>query len=371
MGRFAVQPKIYMESCIHGLFESYQGESIFLVCDSFLVDHPVVRKILRTLRSQNQVQVFCDVVPDPPMDKVIACVKELILAQPKVLLAIGGGSAIDTAKAARYFARESNGLLLDDFIAVPSTSGSGSEVTSFAVVSDPDKHSKYPLVDDYLLPDKVALIPQLVTSCPSQVTAASGLDVLTHALEALVAKEATGLSDALAIRAIKLVFAELENCYQKGDSLKSRRAMQEASCLAGMAFQNAGLGLVHAISHQLGGHFHLPHGLLNSMLLPKVLRFNAKNLAVKHKYAWLAKDMGWLPKTGADSTGILELIRHVEELSRKLGCKPTLSGYGISAQQLAPVLGDLIALAEQDATFAYNPVQASPEDLVALILAIL
>ncbi|MGT2846833.1 iron-containing alcohol dehydrogenase [Streptococcus massiliensis] len=360
-----------MESCIHGLFESYKNQIILVVCDQFLVENPIVRKLLRLLREHNQVTIFSDVVPDPPLKKVIATVRVMLDSKPTVLIAVGGGSAIDTAKAARYFAKETKNLEVGEFIAVPSTSGSGSEVTSFAVVTDEEKNVKYPLIDDSLLPTKVALIPQLVSSCPPKVTAHSGMDVLTHALEALVAKGANGLTDSLAIRSVKLVFAELEHCYQNGDCLKSRRVLQEASCMAGIAFQNAGLGIVHAISHQIGGQFHLPHGLINSILLPEVIRLNASDPAVKHKYAWLAKDMGWIPMTGADSTGLIELIKHVKELTLKLDCETSLSACGITADKLAPVLGDMIQKTEEDATFAGNPIQPNREQLVQVLLSIL
>ena len=371
MAKFNLVPEIYVDSCIHRVYDSYSNCRIFIVCDSFLVENPVARKIVKKLREQNEVMLFSDVVPDPPLPVVIDCVKKMIQFFPNILVAIGGGSAIDTAKASKYFSQKISENIIEDFIVAPSTSGSGSEVTSFAVVTDSEEGKKYPLIDDSLLPTKVTLIPQLVCSCPSKTTAYSGLDVLTHALEALVAKGANGFTDPLAVRAIKLVFRDLKNCVVNPNDLKARRNLMEASTLAGIAFQNAGLGLVHAISHQIGGKFHLPHGLINSILLPKIVSFNSKDSKVKHKFGWMSKDMDLIPIDGADITGTIRLNDAIKSLTVDLGCPQNLRGCGIEPRRVLSQLDKIVDDTLDDPTYTSNPIEASREDLVSIILSIL
>lgn len=369
MSVFSLKPSVFSGIDVDEVIASYKSKTILIVCDGFLVTNSSVKDVIEQLKeNHNTVYQFSDIVPDPPIAKVISLVQQIVQIKPEVIFAIGGGSAIDTAKAARYFAQKGNQIVVDEFIVIPSTSGSGSEVTSVAVVTDTDKNSKYPLVDSYLIPDKVLFVPELLLSCPPNITAHSGLDVLTHAIEAYVAKGATGLTDSLAIQAIKLVFKHLEDCYKDGNNLKARIAMQEASLMAALAFQNAGLGLVHAVSHQLGGCFHLPHGLINSIVLPHVITLNAKQFDIKQKYADIAREMGWITKTDAASSGLLALNREIKALRQRLGCQDNLISCGIEASLFAEQLSVCVEQVYNDFTYTGNPVEVSKKELVEVLL---
>lgn len=372
MSEFYLAPRIYMGKAIEELYKQYSHQKIFVVCDGFLVDNPLIKHLLGILASNaNSIEVFRDVIPDPPLETVAEAVKRIQLVQPDVLFAIGGGSALDTAKASAYFARQAGYQGLTDLVAIPSTSGSGSEVTSVAVVTDRKEGIKYPLVDESLLPTKVVLLPELVLSCPAKITAYSGMDVLCHALEALVTQNASGLSDYLAEKAIELVFKELPRCYRDGQNLVARRHMQEASCLAGLAFENAGLGVIHAVSHQIGGQFHLTHGLVNTLLMPGAVALNAKNLRAKGKYAKLARRLQLVEETNCDDTAVKALIGRIRALADDLDCPASLGACGIGSESLGLALVDIIENTEKDFTFSGNPFVPTREELVSLILGIL
>lgn len=368
MVSFFLKPRICSEDMGAYELSLYKAERILLVCDRFLLAHPVVLKLKASLQSSNTLALFDDIEPDPPMENIIRLVKQVQSFQPTVLIAIGGGSAIDTAKAAYYFAVQTCNYPQINLVAIPSTSGSGSEVTSVAVVTDSETNSKLPIIDSVMLPSLVVLIPELVQSCPPSITAYSGLDVLTHSLEALVAKESNTFTDTLATKAVQLVFSNLEKAYHNGDEFSYRKEMQIASCMAGIAFQNAGLGLVHALSHQIGGHFHLPHGLINGILLPKVVRFNAELPAAKEKYAQLARDLGWIKKNSASTTGVLELEKHIYSLVKALDCPNQLRLAGVEVGEMGTVLNEIIIKAQEDPTFTGNPRASSPQDLINILL---
>ena len=266
------------------------GERIFIVCDPFLEGTPALQTVIDLISVNNTYTVYSNVVPDPPIDSIVKGVMVLRKEEATVLIVIGGGSAIDMAKGINYFCKTIYQVGVKKFIAIPTTSGTGSEVTSFAVITDTKTGIKYPLIDDSLLPDEAILTTFFVKSAPEKVTAYSGMDVLVHALESLVAKKANHFTDALAEKAIELVIKNLPTCVVDGKNEVARAAMHEASCMAGIAFNQAGLGITHALAHQLGGQFHIPHGLANAMLLPYVIMYNAANSTVaKSKYISIAQ----------------------------------------------------------------------------------
>ena len=209
-------------------------------------------------------------------------------------------------------------------MAIPTTSGTGSEVTSACVISDPEKGIKYPLFNNALYPDMAILDPMLVVSVPPAITANTGMDVLTHALEAYVSTRANDFTDALAEKAAQIVFQYLPVAVRKGDCLATRGKMHNASTLAGMAFSQAGLGLNHAIAHQLGGQFHLPHGLANALLLASVIRFNAHDPRAVKRYARFAKACHLCADNANDTASVNALVQHIEQL-KKACAIPTLT----------------------------------------------
>ncbi|WP_461212855.1 iron-containing alcohol dehydrogenase [Lacticaseibacillus sp. GG6-2] len=366
MQSFGVHTQVKFGDAVGTFLAALTQERVLIGCDPFLVADPLVANLIQTLNTKNQTHVFADVVPDPPLAKVAAGVSVYHAFQPTVVLAIGGGSAIDTMKAVRYcehFRHPADALA--SLYVMPSTSGTGSEVTSFAVITDPDAAVKYPLFDALLQPDVALLLPEIVKSCPPKVCAYSGMDTLTHGLEALVATGATRFTDGLATQAIALTFRHLGPCFAATPEA-DYAAMQQAACIAGMAFDNAGVGLSHAIAHQLGSQFHLPHGLANAIMLPHIIAFNAKDARSAAKYA--AVNQIVFPE---GEQGVPALIAHVQALSKQLACPQSLRACEITTAQVTTALDAIVNNAMHDFTFAGNPVAATKADVVKLVLAVL
>lgn len=253
-------------------------KKVFIIADPFIVSSGLINAVTKHLSSANiEYKIYSDVVPDPTIDKVVSGVTALVREKSPCIIAVGGGSAIDLAKCVKLFARNLHPDYAPHFIAVPTTSGTGSEVTSFAVVTDTKKNVKHALVDDFILPNEAILDVEMVKSVPATVTADTGLDVLAHALEAYVSTEADYFSDMYAEKATSLCKHYLVRSYNypKTHENKAREKMHIASCLAGIAFNSVSLGICHSIAHQLGAQFHIPHGRANAIVLPDVIGFNS------------------------------------------------------------------------------------------------
>jgi len=372
MNVWSLSTKVYAGIDSLDRLESLKNKSIFIVCDPFLKGSDLFMKLITLLvEENNELHVYSKVTPDPPITEIVQCMEEMEGFKPEVVLAIGGGSAIDLTKGVIYFSERLSSVSIEKFVVIPTTSGTGSEVTSVSVITDNKKNIKYPLVDDSMLPDEAILTPALVLSSPPAITAYSGMDVLTHALEALVAQCADTYTDALAEKAIEIIFEELVQCYKDGHDVKSRMLMHEASCLAGMAFNLAGLGISHALAHQVGGKLHVPHGLTNTMLLPHVVKFNAKSETARMKYARVMRRLN--PDMGKRSDDILveELARCIEQLANQLDCPLSLTDYGIEETASREYLEEVVRNARNDFTFKSNPVEPADQDLKEIYKAIM
>ena len=276
MKSFEIKTKIHFGDNALERLAQIPYNRILVITDPFIANGPLIRLITAPMeKSGKAYQIFCDVVPDAPLDKITVGVKEMLEYMPDAIVAVGGGSAIDSSKAIREFALNISHYADVALIAIPTTSGTGSEVTSFAVVNDTAAQTKYPLVSSSLTAEEAILDAELVKSVPPSITADTGMDVLTHAIEAYVSTNHNEFSAALAEKAIEIVAVFLLRAYMNGNDTHARQKMHVASCLAGLAFDSASLGLTHGMAHQLGAQFHIPHGRANAMLLPHIIEYNA------------------------------------------------------------------------------------------------
>ena len=359
MEQFAVKPVITFGTGALAALEELPGERVLVITDGFLAKSGLLDKVLAHLKGRT-VEIFDQVVPDPPIDLVAKGARALADFKPRTVVAFGGGSPMDCAKAMLLFGKKLGAPGEITFAAVPTTAGTGSEAPSFAVLTDPVRGIKYPLVDDGLLPDQAILDPALLAGVPPAVTADTGMDVLTHAAEAYVAKGASPYSDALAEKAFTLAWENLRPAWESQGESRAKRQMLLASNLAGMAFNAAGLGLCHSLAHALGGKFHVPHGRLNALVFPHVLRFNAAVREAAAKYGQLARLCGLAPNPRALAAGWNRLRSQLKLPDRLTAC-------GVESRQLHAALDELTAAALGDLCAPTNPRSASAEDVKALL----
>lgn len=276
MNKFEVITDIYFGEAALERLSKLEYKKVFIFADPFVVESGLIRHITRPLdRGGIEFELYTDICADPTTEKVTAGIAAVVKANPQCLIAVGGGSAMDLAKAVRKIANQMDKNFNPYLIAIPTTSGTGSEVTSFSVITDSATHAKIPLASPDMTPDEAILDEVLVKSVPSSVTADTGMDVLTHAIEAYVSINNNEFSGALAEKSIEICGQFLYRSYLDNNDSHARRKMHIAACLAGLAFNSASLGLNHGMAHQLGAVFHIPHGRANAMLLPWIIEYNS------------------------------------------------------------------------------------------------
>lgn len=341
MGEFYAPIHIYSGPGALERLRHYNGQGVLLVTDHFFMESGVVEKI-RALLPESKVTVFDQVTADPPAALAAQGAALCRRHRPGVLVALGGGSPMDCAKAIRLASE-----MEMSFVAIPTTSGSGAEATSFSILTHDG--IKKPLVDPLLRPDAAILEPTLLEAMPKALIADTGMDLLAHCLEAVAATGATAFSDALAHGAARLAFAHLEQSYRGETAV--RLFIHEAATMAGMAFDNAGLGVLHALAHSLGGVLHLPHGRLCAMLMPPVLAANAP--AARPAYAALARQCGLQAAT--DALAVRDLTAALCRLRRRLGLPANLREAGVAPETVAAKREEIVAAALADRCCETNP----------------
>lgn len=362
MQEFSFSTRIFFGEGALERLRRVEDKRVLIVTDRFMAQLGVADKVASYL-TRCTASVFDGVVPDPPIEVVTAGVEAFRACQAQAVIAVGGGSTIDAAKAIRAVAKQALDVDTDkmECFAVPTTSGTGSEVTDYAVITDKARGVKYPLNSQALRPMVAILDPELTVSAPPAVTADAGMDVLTHALEAYVSTGYNDFSDAMCEKAVSLVFRFLPLAVADGADLLAREKMHNASCMAGLAFNSAGLGLNHGMAHAIGGKLHIAHGRINAILLPKILAFNA-DLTTVHKgeycvaarkYQRMAKVLD-LPAPNV-RLGVTNLIHEVEKLNRKIGIPATLKAQGVDLDRVRELKGELVAAALADATTSTDP----------------
>lgn len=399
---FRVPPKIFFEKDSITYLRHIEAERVMLVCDPGMVQFgyaDLVKRQLELNRHRPAVDVFSDVEPNPSTNTVYKGLERFVDFQPDVIIALGGGSAMDAAKAMWMFFEHpdvsffgAKQKFLDirkrtykipyahktQFICIPTTSGTGSEVTSFAVITDSETHIKYPLADYALTPDIAIVDPALVMSVPASVTADTGMDVLTHAIESYVSVMASDYTRGLSLQAIKLVFENLEHSYRFGDE-ESREKMHNASTMAGMAFANAFLGINHSLAHKVGPMFDIPHGRTNAILMPHVIRYNGRD-PQKHAmfpkydyfradkdYADIARFMGWGTDKQSDAELVEVLAQKVYELGVAVGIDMNWKGQGVTKKLLQDTAYTLAEHAYEDQCTTANPKEPLISELKEII----
>lgn len=385
---FRIPERIYFEAGSLQYLEKLNAKRAFIVSDRMMDKLGFVQKAIYHLnKAGTHIDTFLEVEPDPSIETVLRGTQQMRNFQPDVIIALGGGSPMDAAKGMWLFYEypetdfEALKLRFMDIrkrtfkfpklgrkarlVAVPTTSGTGSEVTAFAVITDKQNNVKYPLADYELTPDVAIIDPELVMTVPPSVTADTGLDVLTHAIEAYVSVMASDYTDALALKAIQLVFEYLPRAYKNGNDKTAREKMHNASCMAGMAFTNAFLGVNHSIAHKIGGEFHIPHGRANAIMLPHVIEYNGskpskfvpfpkyEHYIAHEKYQEIAKYLG-LPHSTPEE-GVKSLADAVRKLMNELNMPSTLSQCGVKKEHFDRVISKLADDAFEDQCTTANP----------------
>ena len=401
---FKIPEKIYFEAgSIEYLSKMPDITRAFIVTDESMVKFGYVDKILYQLRKREKYvhsEIFSEVESDPSFDTIKKGVEAMNLFNPDVIIALGGGSPIDAAKGMWLFYEHPDadieGLKLKfmdirkrtykfpklgekaKMVAIPTTSGTGSEVTSFAVITDKKKNMKYPLADYELTPDVAIVDPDLVMTLPKKMTADTGMDVLTHAIESYISNMASDYTDGLAEKAVELVFENLEEAYNNGSNKVAREKMHNASTIAGMAFTNAFLGINHSLAHKLGAEYHIPHGRANAILLPYVVRYNSTKptkfvsfpkyeyFIADEKIRRLAERVG-LPASTKEE-GISSFIKAIKDLMEKLEMPKSLKECGIDEQDFLSKVDALADRAFEDQCTTANPRLPLVKELKQILL---
>lgn len=384
MERYIFNECVYLgkdaRSCLPNEIKSRNFKKVFLVSDGAIFKSGVLKKVTDVLESANIKYVeYLEVKPNPTVQNVKDGVKALKKSKADVIIAVGGGSVIDTAKAIAIIATNkdfSDVVSLDGnantknkcfpLIAMPTTAGTAAEVTINYVITDTDRKKKMVCVDPHDIPIMAVVDAELMATMPPSLTASTGMDALTHAMESLITKGATQFSDMFAMEAIRTIHKYLPIAYEHGDNLEAREKMAFAQYVVGMGFSNVGLGIVHSMAHPLGGRFDIAHGVANALLLATVMKYNAESPS-KPKFRLIAECFGFDTKKLTDDDCVKKVVSEVKKMSKKLNIPQTLTELGIKESDLDALSQD----AYNDICTGGNPRETSVEDIKKLYKSLL
>lgn len=369
--KFKLKSKVYFNMQFTQFLEQVSGSRAFIVSDSIMEELGYLQKAVDSLNNAGISSVtFTGVRPDPDINVVAEGMRLYKESDADVLIAIGGGSTIDTAKGIMYFSWHLENTTNDKmkkplFIAIPSTSGTGSEVTDFTVITS--QGEKVCIVDDFIAPDIAILDSTCIQHVPQRVVVDTGIDALVHAIEAYVSTNATDFTDALCEKAVKLIFENIKTIYNDIKDSNARDCIQNASCMAGIAFTNTGLGINHSLAHAMGGTFHISHGRSNALLLNAVIEYNSNlersiNEYAANKYAKLAKILQLPARTNREGT--VNFIQALSKLKKYLGVEESIRALGIDQDEFESSLEHMAEAALGDRCTPTNPRQPSKEELI-------
>ena len=376
MKEFDIKTKIFFGDNALDRLKALPYKKVLVVTDPFVAKTGMISFVTSRLSEGGiDFELFTDVVPDPPLEKITLGVGKMYEFEPEAIVAIGGGSALDSAKAIKEVYSKSRNITGIPMIAIPTTSGTGSEVTSFAVVSDTERGVKIPLISDDMTPSEAILDVDLVKSVPADITANTGMDVLTHAIEAYVSVNNNEFSAALAEKAVEICGAFLLRSYLNNNDTHARKKMHVASCLAGLAFNSASLGLNHGIAHAIGAQFHIPHGKANAMLLPHIIEFNSdinkhskskkEYLPSVRKYITLARILGLYNFN--EITTVRALVSWIQFMNKEMEIESSISQCGIDKDEYFAAIDSMADKALADACTRTNPRVPTKEDVVKIL----
>lgn len=382
MARFTLPRDIYFGKGTLDELKHLSGKkAIIVVGGGSMKRFGFLDRVVENLKEAGiETRLFEGVEPDPSVETVMKGAAAMREFEPDWIIAMGGGSPIDAAKAMWAFYEYPDTKFEDlitpfafptlrqkaKFLAIPSTSGTATEVTAFSVITDYQKGIKYPLADFNITPDIAIVDPDLAETMPAKLTAHTGMDALTHAIEAYVSTLNSPFTDPLALKAIEMVFTYLPDSYN-GD-MTAREQMHYAQCLAGMAFSNALLGIVHSMAHKTGAAFstgHIPHGCANAIYLPYVIQYNAKDATAMKRYADIARAVGLTGTT--DSELVAALIAKIDAYNVKLNIPKTLKDFGVDEKEFNEKLPKIAELAVGDACTGSNPRAITPAEMEKLL----
>lgn len=375
MCEFNISTKIFFGKGALDNLAQLTNKNIMIICDSFIGSSEILKKVKEKLTNCNVV-IFDKVIPDPTIKIISLGVQFLEKEKADIIIGLGGGSSIDAAKAIKeyYLKFNSNEIKDIDFYAIPTTSGTGSEVTEYSVITNEEENLKYALAKESLLPTVAILDAELVKTVPKHITADTGMDVITHAIEAYVSESANDFTDALVEKSIYLAFDNIVKVYENGNDEEAREKMHHASCLAGIAFNSVGLGLNHGLAHTIGAKLHLSHGRTNAIILPHVIRYNLdlENSSYLSTSSNIAKRYQKLAKTldlNSNNTliAVNNLINQIVKIQKKLSIPSTLRELRIDLSVIDKEKDDILEAIKKDICTKNNPKKPTDAELLQLI----